>query len=705
MPTTFLTGVSQDVKDWVEGTRRENRYTKTNSRNRNLKIIRAGDTIATQNLGIDAPTVAPTGTVGTGANLEYAYVYVNKKFIDPFALGGDPFIRSNRSPALTIASKTTKATLITPTLSTDTQVTHIWLYVRDSTVSAEFYRRTGGVAAYEVANTGSPTFDGVIAVTTAEPVLETDNEPPDTCQIAVEGNGFYSFAGFVPITGNGTIAIGGGTITVTTGTMYDGVRQLNLQFSGDTTGGPNGDGIFLVNYATSTTLSLVNADGTADTYDGPANKTAAAFRIWRADNIGQISKRFNPDATPGIVDLDFIIDGPGRITGIVKPASGFAQRWHYNSGQKKSVEIIDFTEGVPPRRFTTASEYAMAAPRCYAQHAGRIFYFDISVGFVEDKGVNHEPVSQGAIPNLVRSLSASSAAAFEMEYDEHRNLLMLACAPGGYNRNFYLIVFNLISQTWNLWFMLPDVYSMRKIYDANGIPSIWMGSSFGAVTVWPSEGFNEAVPSSISGTLSIASSGTNITDSTAAFPTTGSGLKDRWLMTWNDADDVPTYQFAHIRATGTPASTATVLECDEFINTVTSAAFSPTPAAGDSYWIGPIQSILGPMWDFNAVPDADGQVLDVSVVTDGLSTTQAPRIELYRDLETASTIGKKMTKNLYVDGTIDPTHQSWKSGVTNSIEATGITGVRIVDNNEVGLSLKTLIKRVRAAIEQRGGRP
>lgn len=689
MPTSFITGIATDTKGFYAGNQRERRLVKVNSRNHNIKIIRSGAVLVAQRLGIDAPTAAPTGTAGTGANLFYRYVYVNKFFTDPLALEVDPYIRSNASPVLTIASVATAATNITPTLSTDTQVTHIWLYVASSS-DGPFYRLSSG---YEVANTGTPTWTGVTTVPTAGYLLETDNFVPDTCRVVEESNGFYCYAGFIPVTGTATFTNGSATVTVTVGTVFDGIfGGLNIQATGDTTGGPNNDGIHLCKYATSTTLTLIDSTGANRTYDGSTKTTT--FRIWRDPSIIQISKRFNPDSTPAPGDADFVIKGPGAVTGIIKPSAGNTLRFHYNSGQKKSVEIADFSEGLPARRITTASSYCMAAPRCYCTIGSRIFYFDTSVGIVEDRGMNHVPISQATIPNLIRSLNMSVASSFEMESDESRNLIFLACAPSGYSKNYYLIVYNLTSDTWNLWFMLPNVFSMKKVYDDDGRVFIHMGSTDGSVTIWPSAGFNEAVGTGISGTLTGAN-GTTITDALAAFPTTGDSLKDRWVMTWNDSEDLPTYQFARIAS-----NTATVLTLDTFINDTSPSALTPVPQAGDSYWIGAIPCYLGPSYRHNALPDEDGHMMEIAASTDGLSTSQRLRVELFRNLDDNPVMGQKMTKNLLSDGTTDANHESYKAGVTNSTEAVGITGWKIVDNNEAELSLKSLVFRVRSISEQ-----
>lgn len=691
MPTTFFSTLSTETKPQVDGIgERDKRYVLVNSRNQNRKIIRSGSGLSTQLLGIAAPTVAPTAAGGAGADLFYRYVYVNEKFTDPLALeADDPWIRSNSSPVRTTPSQTTPPTL-TGTVSTDPQVTHLWLYVA-AAVGGPFYRLTTG---YSAANSGTPTWTGVISVPTAGYLEELDNYVPDTCRTVSETNGFFNYAGFVPITGNGTILIGGSTVTVTTGTMYDGVLALFFQFDGDTTGGPNNNGIFIVNYATSTTLNLVNADGTVDTYDGPANKTAAPFRIWRDQSIIQISKRYNPDAIPGIIDLDYLIRGSGPVSGIAKPTTGFAIRYHYNGNGKKSVEIADFTQGLPPRRYPTSSPYAMSNPKAWTAAGGRLFYWDAQAGAIEDRGATHIPITQISIPNLVRSLNKTATAISEMCFDETRNLLFLAVAPSGYTKNYYLIVYNLTTNSWNLWFMLPDVNTMARIEDANKNVLIYMGSTNGSITTWPSVNFNEAVGSSQSGVVGTLDDSTHLTVIGTPFPTTGDLLKDRWVMTWNDSSDLPTYQFARIST-----NTSSRLTLDTFIGPNSTVAFSPIPSVGDAYWVGPIQSILGPNWDFNSIPDEDGKLFDLSVTTSGLDVGQVPRLSLFKNFETAASVGTTLIKDIYSGGTNDADHQSFKSGAQRSIEATGVTGWQITDNNEAALSIKAIVRRVKTVSE------
>lgn len=669
---------------------RDSRYVYVNSRNHNRKIIRSGSSVTTQLLGILAPTVAPTGAGGTGTTFFYRYVYVNHFFTDPLALEPtDPFIRSNASPvSAAIASATTPPT-ITGTVSTDPQVTHLWLYVCD-TVDGIFVRLASG---YEVSNTGTPTWTGTTTVPTGGIVLEIDNDVPDTCRMVAESNGFFNYAGFIPITGNGSTNIGDSTVTVTTGTMFDGIVALFFQFNGDTTGGPDNTGIFIVQFVDSTHISFVNVDGSVDTYDGPSNKTAAPFRIWRDPSVIQISKRYNPDSIPGVVDPDFLILGAGAVSGIAKPMTGFALRYHYNNNGRKSVEICDFTQGIPPRRYPTSSPYAMANPRAYTTVGGKILYYDNNAGVIEDKGSVHVAVTQSVIPNLIKSLNKSSGSISEMEYDESRNLVFLAVAPSGFANNYYMIVYNLTTNTWNLWFMVPDVFSMRRIADSDDNVFIYMGSSKGSITKWPSDGFNEAVGNSIFGQITDLDDATHLTDSNAPFPVTGDKLIDRWVMTWNDGDQFPVYQFARVSD-----NTDTQLTLDTFIGPNSTTAFDPIPAVGDSYWMGPIQCLLGPNWDFNAIPDEDGKIYDVAVTTSGLTTAQEMKLELYRNFEPDPTMGSALFKNTYNDGTNDPDHQSWKSGV-KSLETTGVSGWKITDNNEAPLTIKAVIKRIQAISE------
>lgn len=691
MPTNFYTGVSQECKTFVDGIgEREKRYVACNSRNANRKIIRSGAATAVQLLGIKAPTVAPTGTAGSGGNLFYRYVYVNQKFTDPLSLEpSTPYIRSNASPVLTLASAGGAPTNIHATVSADPQVTHIWLYV-SSASDGEFVLISATVATYQVANTGTPTWaNGVAAVPTGTDSLEIDNYVPDTCRMGVECNGFYNYAGFIAMTGNGSINTGASVVTITSGTMYDGVIALFFQFDGDSTGGPNGDGIHYANYISSSSLQLVDATGANRNYDGPGNKVDAPFRIFRDPSVIQISKRYNPDAIPGIIDVNYLIRGSGPVSGIFKPTTGLTLRYHYNNNGKKSVELVDFTQGVPPRRQPTNSPFSMANPRACSAAGGRNFYYDAQAGVIEDKGSTHLPMTLPVIPNLIRSLNKTSSAISEMEYDESRNLLFLAVAPTGYTKNYYLIVYNLTTNTWNLWFMLPDVLSMRRIADEVGNVYIYMGSSKGSVTQWPSLGFNEAVGNSLYGNLTMLDDSTHLTDTGAAFPTTGDKLIDRWIMTWNDSDDPPVYQFARISS-----NTATRLTLDTFIGPNSNSGFLPVPSVGDNYWIGPIQCILGPNWDYNSIPDEDGKVNDFSIVTDGQTSGEVSKLSLYRDLDTDPSITVPVVHNLYNDQSVDINHSSWKAGANGSIETTGITGWSLTDNNETAFSLKSIVKRI-----------
>ncbi len=690
MPTSFLTNLDTSVKPYISGTKsgsKTTRYCLTNSRNANRKVIRLAATASAQLLGINAPTVAPTGSGGTGTNIYYRYVYINKFFIDPLALEAtDPFIRSNASPvSAAVASGTTPATIL-GTVSTDPQVTHVWLYMC-ATATGVFVRQ---LANYEVTNTGTPTWTSEIAVPTASYGLEIDNAVPDTARINENINSFFLLGGFVPLSTTGTTTIGANHIT---GTAFpDGIIALNAQFAGDTTGGPDGNGIFLVKWTNSTTLGFINTDGSVGTYNGPTNKTGATLRIWRSDNVIEISKRFNMDATPSFVDPNYLITGPGTLTAIAKPQNGFTVKLHWNNNGFKSVDVADFTQGVPARIYTTSSVYAACNPRAWCSAGGRNFYYDFAAGIIEDRLTQHMPLTQNVIPNLMRSLGGNSATISEMEFDPSRSLIFLSVCPSGYNKAYYLIVYSLVSNTWNLWFMLPDISAMRRIEDpTTGAVTIKMGSSNGSYTVWPSANFNEAVGSSIYGVCASIDDSTHLTAVGTPFPTAGDKLTDRWIMTWNDQDEVPVYQFARIST-----NTSSRLTLDTFIGPNSTAGFAPVPGIGDSYWCGPIQSILGPNWQYNATPDEDGKIHDIAMVSSGLDIGQQSKVALYRNFETSPVFGGPMQHNTYVDQSLDPDHQSIKAGPNDMVEATGVTGWQLIDNNEAPLSIKSVVRRVQA---------
>lgn len=691
MASTFLTGLSTEVKPYIDGwvdAANTTRYAMVNSRNYNRKIIRSAGTLATQKLGIDYPTVAPTGT--GGSDVYCCYVYVNHTFIDPLAVDPDPYIRSVSSP---VSAQLQFSTSVSGTASTDTQVTHVWLYV-SADAAGPFYRLATN---YEVANTGTPTWTLPSSVDTTQPVLEENNYPPDTCRIVCENAGYFLYAGFVPISTTASATIGSSSITASSGVTFpDGILALNLQFSGDTTGGPSNAGVHIANYQNSTTLQLLNSDGTARNYDGPTNKTDVAVRIWRSQSVIQVSKRWNMDFYPGLADTDFLIRALGPVTGIAKPTTGYAVRVHTNTEAKKSVEILDMSQGIPPRRYTTASAYAMSNPRAWVSAGNRMFYYDQKAGVIEDKGMQHVPMTLPVIPNLMRSLAGTSADISEMEYDETRNLLFLSVVPSGYAKGYYLIVYNLTTNTWNLWFMLPDVLSMRRFTQTDGSVVIKFGSSKGSITTWPSTGFNEAVGNSIYGNLASQDDSTHLQAIGTPFPTSGDSLIDRWVMVWDDTQAIPTYQFARIAS-----NTSSRLTLDTFIGSLSTTEFSPIPDVGWAYWCGPIQSILGPNWDFNSVPDDDGHLLDFSVTSGGLPIQSQMRLELHRNLESTATQGSTLVHAKYADGTLDPDHSSAKFfGDQKSIEATGITGWRLIDNNECALSLKSIVRRVQAVSDQ-----
>jgi hypothetical protein len=163
-------------------------------------------------------------------------------------------------------------------------------------------------------------------------------------------------------------------------------------------------------------------------------------------------------------------------------------------------------------------------------------------------------------PSIGPSINSTSLAfgSFDKvctEADSTNERVMFAVPETGQTRNTLIFPFNYRLGVWESDGWNPfDTASMAAIEDANKIPWVMIGSYSGQVFKWW-DATSDAIPSgTTSGTVTSATS-TTVTDSTAAFPTTGGKLIDRYVYLIDPTGTVVQRK----RITG---NTATVLTVD-----------------------------------------------------------------------------------------------------------------------------------------------
>ena len=232
------------------------------------------------------------------------------------------------------------------------------------------------------------------------------------------------------------------------------------------------------------------------------------------------------------------------------------------------------------------------------------------------------PIGRGLLSNTIDpTVIAPAQMAGAMAVADAANQRILFALPEtGFTKNNFIIPFNYGMNRWDAeeWRII-DVASFGVVDDSSSIPVIYIGSYSGQLfTFW--SGLNDGVPSgTASGTVTSATS-TTLTDSAAAFVTTGNSLVDRYVVAIS-----PTNTIQRRRIT---ANTATAL-------TIT-PAWTTTPNINYTYIVGPIDF----QWDTNA--EDFGWAFGKKRIRFGFVQTRVDaattlRIDLIRDDATSTT--------------------------------------------------------------------
>lgn len=167
--------------------------------------------------------------------------------------------------------------------------------------------------------------------------------------------------------------------------------------------------------------------------------------------------------------------------------------------------------------------------------------------------------------------------------DEANQTIMWAVPELGQTRNTRIIPFNyklnrFVADLWNPF----DTYSMWPVETADHLKAVYMGNYAGQAFTW-AVGTNDGVPAATTTHGQVTSSGnTTLTDSLAAFATTGAGLIER--MVYAISSDRITVQRRRITA-----NTATQLTVN--------AAWDTNPNTTYSYVVGGIDFQLDTPWN------------------------------------------------------------------------------------------------------------
>ena len=580
------------------------------------------------NLGIvPAFTLAAVTTAASGTSNAATYgivqVYRSTKFNDGLTLEN---IQSNRSNIQDVTLSSSQAAVLTKVVSTDTKVDKIDIYAAESIggVYGAFYRvvkgcaNAAGTVTFNIvlANTfpvGGATSEGT--VDTSNKLLATDNDYPAAQPLLFEVAGRLVSCGGI----NKRVAVdltnGSGTVT-TTETVYDGILQWYFKRDTDTTGGVDGRGTYLANYAGVNSVSLVDATGVATTYTGTTGAGTAS--IWPAPNR-RYSKLLNPHSFP----LDNINnDYPsGILAGGKVPNSNRLLLMGNNWVIAEDYDRLPMTDGLN----YISTEYGCASPFSVVSAHGRVYWLDLGKGkreIIVSDGSTAIPISTAKIKSILARVTL----------DSNGDVWRVGFIAGVYIRESDTIRWGLYldnNTTANFILELdlntgdvrsdPQYYGHRYLdvftYGVlRGRPYVgqygWSGgiARIGLDNV-PLRYRDWVASGDLMGTIDAAGNSTstvNCTTVAAAFDTTSTNtLKGIQCLIWRETDAAgdlivnPTYYHCRIASNTATAVTVNYVETMNTSGAVSAVGTELPSAPSGAGWkisVGVIQAIIGPKW-------------------------------------------------------------------------------------------------------------
>lgn len=669
---------------------------------------------------LTAPTTTVSGT-STANTYGIAIVYRAANYDD--GLSGDD-IQSNRSNIVDVTLAANQAAVLTKVTTSDAKVDAIDIYaaLKTSGVYNTFYRvvsgcaNSAGTVTFNILMaggfpTGGATSEGTVDATGK--VLATDNDFPTARPFNVMMDGRNVSFGGITKRVTATFTNGNGTVT-TAETVYDGIEFWFLKRDSDTSGGVDGRGTYLCRYATSTTVTLVNADGTADTYDGSSGSGTAT--IWQQPNRGY-SKLYNPHAEPADNVSD---DYPGALlAGGAVPNTNRLLLMGRDFVVAEDYDQLPLTQGLN----TISNQYGCSSHFSVVAARGKLYWLDLGKNrreIVSSDGTSVVPISTRKIKSIL------SRVTLDMNGDVWR----VGFIPGAYIQEegvirWGLYLDNNTVSNFNLELDLetgdvrgdPQFYSHRYLdvftYGSirgrtfigqygwtGGVARIGQDNVLSRYRDWVEGG-------TLSGTL--ATSGQTVSVLTIAsgtLYTTGDGLKGIQALVWREKDASgnlivnPTYYHCRISANTSSAFTVNYVETVNSVGRVTDVASELPSAPSGSGWrfaVGVIQAMIGPKWISAEDGRAPVTLKEIAVTHRGQDLTpdtQSPvRVHFFENFDTTardsryldpSREGQQLTSTAKYGG-------SAVGGGTNPCR---VAGFSIVDNNvntdTVALDIETI---------------
>lgn len=570
---------------------------------------------------LTAPTTGSGGS-STAGTYGIALVYRSSLFNNQLT---NENIQSNRSNIVDVTLAASEQATLTKVTTTDTKIDKLDIYAAQKigSIYGTFYRvvkdganSAGTIVFSVVMANGTTTGAGVTGGTldASALVLADNNDFPAAQPILLEINGRLLMAGGIPKRVTATFVNGSSTIT-TSETVYDGIEFWNFKRDSDTSGGINGRGTYLVRYATANTVTLVNVDGTADTYDGTSGTETSV--IWTEPNR-KFSLPLNPHAFPSDnINNDY----PSAIL-----AAGKVPNTNRVLLMGKDWVVAEDYDRLPLASGLNyiSTEYGCSSQFSIVAAHGRLYWLDFGKGkreIIVSDGSSCQPISTKKIKTILKQITL----------DTNSDAFRAGFIAGCYYPNedtirwgLYLNNSTVANYVLELDLNSGDTRLDAQFYAHRYLDVFTYGLIRGNVFVgqygWTSgianigidnipNRFLDWVPSgTLSGDLDDTGQATTILTVTGAtFQTAGNGLKGMQVMIWQENTDgtddtlVVNPVYYNCRISDNTASTLTInyVEVCDATGAVTSIDVAlPEVPSGDGWKFacGIIQGIIGPKW-------------------------------------------------------------------------------------------------------------
>lgn len=534
-------------------------------------------------------------------------------------------IQSNRSNITDVTLAANQSAVLTKVTTTDTKVDNIDIYAAQKIdgIYGAFYRivlgcanSAGAVTFNIIMANGFPTCTTTSGGTAQSDsfILATDNDFPTAQSFLLEINGRLLSAGGIVKRVTGSFVNGSSTVT-TTETIYDGIEFWNIKRDSDSSGGINNRGTYLCRYATANTVTLVNPDGTADTYDGTTGDENC--NIWTEPNR-KVSKLLNPHSFP---EENINNDYPSAVTAVGKvPNTNRILIMGSNWVIAEDYDRFPLQDGLN----FVSTEYGCGSHFSIVAAHGRLYWLDLSKGKREicmSDGSTVSPISTQKIKSILNRITLDTNA-------EAWRLLFI---HGAYYRNedtirwgFYLDGNTVANFELELDLNSGELRMDPQFYPLRGLDYFTYGNIRGGVYIgqfgWSGgiarlgldnidgQYYDWVASGTLSGSLAIAGqTNTVFTINSGTLATAGDGLKGIQALVWKESTDgtqntlIKNPTFYHCRISDNDATTFTInyVEVMDVVGNVSlvDIALPETPSGlGWQFAIGVIQGIAGPKW-------------------------------------------------------------------------------------------------------------